>query len=569
MKGPRKTGFFAYVIAQDKVSPGTVVAAFLSIVSVFMVVYFLVTANNGTPVAIAHRLLFVLFIMILGIVTYPVGRKNWNDPYNVWSIYDGICILLAIACCIYYIGDLEGWQLRMFRPSQTDTLFGTIMIFLVLDITRRTVGMTMLCVVGFFLLHTSFADRFPGFLKTAPTAWVRIVDILVSEQGIFSEPVQSMASYIILFLLFGTILEESCIKGRRVFLDFMQNPGGRKVEFGELAEEAYRYLKKADACFGTPIERLLHMNRPAVELYLDKGVDLTREKLEIAVCVQHNNGGLAVDPWWETNVKGLFAAGEVSGTHGVYRPGGTALNAGQVGAMRAARYIAVRCRGEAMEAETFLEHFKEEIRAFIQIGEGALEKGAASADRSGWPRGTDILEIAWERVTGRMSRTGSIIRDVRLIQEAREAIQKELAGLRQEIGIRDRGQLPVLYRFRETLICQCVYLSAMEDYGTAKRGSRGSALYTDENGSLPLLVKDERFRFSLDQGEGKEQIQEIAYKEGQCTIHWRKRREIPVDDSFFENVWRGFRENGNIVEDAAKANVPDGGFSGSSKVFSG
>lgn len=365
------------------------------------------------------------------------------------------------------------------------------------------------------------------------------------------------------------VYQESCIKGRRVFLDFMHNPGGRKVEFGELAEEAYRYLKKADACFGTPIERLLHMNRPAVELYLDKGVDLTRDKLEIAVCVQHNNGGLAVGSWWETNVKGLFAAGEISGTHGVYRPGGTALNAGQVGAMRAARYIAARCQGEAMEAETFWEHFKEEIRAFIQIGEGALEKGTASADRSGWPRGTDILEIAWERVTGRMSRTGSIIRDVRLIQEAREAIQKELAGLRQEIGIRDRGQLPVLYRLRETLICQYVYLSAMEDYGTAKRGSRGSALYTDENGSLPLLVKDERFRSSLDQGEGKEQIQEIAYKEGQCTIHWRKRREIPVDDSFFENVWRGFRENGNIVEDVAKANVPDGGFSGSSKVFSG
>ncbi len=365
------------------------------------------------------------------------------------------------------------------------------------------------------------------------------------------------------------VYQESCIKGRRVFLDFMQNPGGRKVDFGGLAEEAYRYLKKADACFGTPIERLLHMNRPSVELYLDKGVDLTREKLEIAVCVQHNNGGLAVGPRGETNVKGLFAAGEVSGTHGVYRPGGTALNAGQVGAMRAARYIAVRCRGEAMEAETFLEHFKEEIRAFIQIGEGALEKGTASADRSGWPRGTDILEAAWERVTGRMSRTGSIIRDVQQIREAREAIQKELAGLRQEIRIKDRGQLPVLYRLRETLICQYVYLSAMEDYGTAKRGSRGSALYTDENGSLPQTLQDGRFRFSLDQGEGKEQIQEIAYKEGQCEIHWRKRREIPADDSFFENVWRGFREDGNIVEDVAKANVPDGGFSGSSKVFSG
>ena len=225
MKDPRKMGFFEFVTTQDERSLNTVVAAFLSILSVFMVVYFLTTANNGTPVAIAHRLLFVLSIMILGVFTYPLKRKSWSDPYTVWSIYDGICVLLVIACCIYYIGDLEGWQLRMFRPSRMDTIFGTIMIFLVLDITRRTVGMTMLCVVGFFLLHTSFANYFPGFLKTAPTAWVRIVDILVSEQGIFSEPVQSMASYIILFLLFGTILEES--GAGRYFINIAYAIGGR------------------------------------------------------------------------------------------------------------------------------------------------------------------------------------------------------------------------------------------------------------------------------------------------------------------------------------------------------
>ncbi len=228
MKDPRKMGFFEFVTTQDERSLNTVVAAFLSILSVFMVVYFLTTANNGTPVAIAHRLLFVLSIMILGVFTYPLKRKSWSDPYTVWSIYDGICVLLVIACCIYYIGDLEGWQLRMFRPSRMDTIFGTIMIFLVLDITRRTVGMTMLCVVGFFLLHTSFANYFPGFLKTAPTAWVRIVDILVSEQGIFSEPVQSMASYIILFLLFGTILEES--GAGRYFINIAYAIGGRDLQ---------------------------------------------------------------------------------------------------------------------------------------------------------------------------------------------------------------------------------------------------------------------------------------------------------------------------------------------------
>ena len=69
------------------------------------------------------------------------------------------------------------------------------------------------------------------------------------------------------------------------------------------------------------------MNPPAIELYLSNGIDLTREPLEIAVCAQHNNGGLAADIWWEsTNIGRLFPVGEVNGTHGVYRPGGSALN---------------------------------------------------------------------------------------------------------------------------------------------------------------------------------------------------------------------------------------------------
>jgi succinate dehydrogenase/fumarate reductase flavoprotein subunit len=81
------------------------------------------------------------------------------------------------------------------------------------------------------------------------------------------------------------------------------------------------------------------MNPPAIELYRSKGVDIAKEYLEIALCAQHNNGGVAVDSDWQTEVKGLFAVGECAGTHGITRPGGSALNAGQVGALRAASYI--------------------------------------------------------------------------------------------------------------------------------------------------------------------------------------------------------------------------------------
>jgi len=131
------------------------------------------------------------------------------------------------------------------------------------------------------------------------------------------------------------VYQETVLKGRRVFLDFTRNPiGGGILEdfsFDLLDEEAYTYLEKSGALFGTPIERLKKMNQPAIGLYMDRGIDITKEHLEIAVCAQHNNGGMKGNIWWESNIKHLFPVGEVNGTHGVYRPGGSALNSGQVG----------------------------------------------------------------------------------------------------------------------------------------------------------------------------------------------------------------------------------------------
>jgi succinate dehydrogenase/fumarate reductase flavoprotein subunit len=91
--------------------------------------------------------------------------------------------------------------------------------------------------------------------------------------------------------------------------------------------------------FGKPIDRLAHMNQPAIDLYTAHGIDLKTKMLEIAVCAQHNNGGLLGNIWWESNVKHLFPVGEVNGVFGVYRPGGSALNSTQVGSLRAAQYI--------------------------------------------------------------------------------------------------------------------------------------------------------------------------------------------------------------------------------------
>lgn len=327
---------------------------------------------------------------------------------------------------------------------------------------------------------------------------------------------------------------ESC-KGRRVFLDFCSNPGKEDVPFAALGKEALDYLEKAGACFGTPYERLLHMNAPAVEFYRGKGVDLSQEPLEIALCAQHNNGGLTIDAWWQTNLEGFFAAGEVSASHGVYRPGGSALNAGQVGSARAADYVAA-CRGDEPEEEP---GFADRAQACVSM---AAELAAAAGRNVA---GTAVQRL-WDATAERMSQFGSAIRSRDGILTALREVQTELTSFSDVVSVTAPSELSRLFRLRDVLICQYVYLSAMKDYIEQGGKSRGSALYTDPKGKKPYSVLPDAFTFCLDDGSRGSLIQEVSYRNGDCTFLWRPVRPIPDDDDFFENVWRSYRENKNI-----------------------
>lgn len=132
--------------------------------------------------------------------------------------------------------------------------------------------------------------------------------------------------------------------GRSVYMDFLRNPesvpGDLPFSLKRLDEDVQAYLANNGALASLPIERLQRMNPLSIALYKMHGHDLAQEPLQFAMNNQHMNGGIEVDIWGQTSLPGCFAVGEVAGTHGVTRPGGAALNAGQVFAVRLARYIA-------------------------------------------------------------------------------------------------------------------------------------------------------------------------------------------------------------------------------------
>lgn len=141
--------------------------------------------------------------------------------------------------------------------------------------------------------------------------------------------------------------KQTCM-GRNVYLDFTRNPEG--FDFSLLSEEAKDYLTATGATQSTPIERLKALNPKALGIYADNGIDITKEKLRIAVCAQHNNGGILTDENYMSRIDGLYVIGEAAGSFGLTRPGGSALNDTQVGGLVCARHIKKTNRNSPDEA---------------------------------------------------------------------------------------------------------------------------------------------------------------------------------------------------------------------------
>ena len=327
------------------------------------------------------------------------------------------------------------------------------------------------------------------------------------------------------------VYRERVMRSRRVFLDFTQNPG-RKMDYTLLSSEARTYLENAGACFGTPIERLMRMNQPAVDLYTQKGVDLMREKLEIALCAQHNNGGIAVDAWWQSTINGLFVCGEAAGTHGISRPGGSALNAGQVGSLRAAQYIAAKRNGAPISEEVFLRAAEVQIDKHEKLIRTFLHNG-------------DTATLLFQKARRRMSSCGGALRQKEQISRALFETENDLTAMDRTCGVKSPYQLIQAYRLRDCLIAQKVYLFAMMDAIERSENTSGSSLCYDPDGILRKKL-EETFRFTPDDGAAGKFVQEIRLINGRCVSSLRPVRPIPEKTDVFETVWRGFRQNGNI-----------------------
>jgi succinate dehydrogenase/fumarate reductase flavoprotein subunit len=322
---------------------------------------------------------------------------------------------------------------------------------------------------------------------------------------------------------------ETMLKGRRVFLDFRRNAEG--FGFDDLSEEAHQYLIRSKALQATPIARLRQMNPTAIELYREHGIDLTSEPLEIAVCAQHNNGGLIGNLWWESvNIRHLFPVGEVNGSHGVYRPGGASLNAGQVGSLRAADFISQRYQDWTVSKESVTEI------AAAAIAEILDWMGRCAGAATHW-------QAERAEFQARMSRAGAHIRSKEEIKIAVEEAREQWQRLRQTACACAPDELGEALRTRQLCFAHLVYLEAIRFALEDGVGSRGSSIVLDPAGVKIHDRLGEGWCIASDTGDFKSKVLETsASPNGEVQNQWIDCRPIPKTEAWFETTWAKFRK---------------------------
>ncbi|MCK5803777.1 MAG: FAD-binding protein [Lentisphaeria bacterium] len=333
--------------------------------------------------------------------------------------------------------------------------------------------------------------------------------------------------------------------GRRVYMDFMHNPtpgpGMAPFAVSELHEEGRTYLERSGALQSTPYERLKHMNVQSIDLYAEHNVDL-REPLEIAVCAQHCNGGIRGNIWWESSLPHLFTIGELNGSHGV-RPGGSALNSGQVGATRAAQYIANVYRDAPLSVSEFAKC------AAPQVLELAVEYGRwLETDEEG----CDPASVRRE-IKQRMSFAGGYVRS---LETARTALAEAQALWRRldARGLRCRTphDLPRATEDRLLALTSVAFLQAIVHYIENGGGSRGGYMVLDPDGDVFVQSSSGRGMPHRSENVAKrDEIVEVRLADDETPLfemHSVPVRPLPQDDSWFETTWNAWNE-GRVFEE--------------------
>lgn len=169
-----------------------------------------------------YRASFLLLVLLLSFIYYPWrkqdrGRVSWIDV---------VLGLLSLVSLVFLLLTYKSALQRAVNPTMTELVMGGMLIVLVLEANRRTTGWALPITTIVFMLYAFFGPYVPEPFDHRGYGINRIIgQNFLTLEGIFGVPLDVAATFIVLFTIYGTVLEYS--GAGKFFLDWAFSALGR------------------------------------------------------------------------------------------------------------------------------------------------------------------------------------------------------------------------------------------------------------------------------------------------------------------------------------------------------
>ena len=168
----------------------------------------------GKIIDVPARSVHLAFGLALCFLAYPAFKKNRDKSI---SAFDFLLVAIGLVATLYIFFDYEGLVYRQGIMAKInlfgfmipyEVILGSLGIILLLEATRRAIGIPLVIIALIFLLFSIFGQSMPDLISHQGLSITRLVGYhWFGGEAIFGIPISVSVSFIFLFVLFGAILD--------------------------------------------------------------------------------------------------------------------------------------------------------------------------------------------------------------------------------------------------------------------------------------------------------------------------------------------------------------------------
>ncbi|MCX5803762.1 MAG: TRAP transporter fused permease subunit [Proteobacteria bacterium] len=182
----------------------------ITLIAVAMSLFHIYTSGYRLLPAMEQRTTHLVFATMLVFLIFPLRKRAEGSQPRVAACLDFLLVLLSFLVGAYVFLEYEGISSRAGSPNQLDTIVSVSAIVLVIEATRRIMGMAMCWIVFTGLAYAFFGQYLPPTVAHSGYTVTRVVNhMFMGTEGILGTALAVSATVVITFLIFGAFLEQS------------------------------------------------------------------------------------------------------------------------------------------------------------------------------------------------------------------------------------------------------------------------------------------------------------------------------------------------------------------------